>query len=311
MSFSSDIKKELVRVDSDKKCCMMAELCAFICFGANVFTDSGKFTIKISTESASAAKRCFTLIKKLFNPKIDIVTNKSKSGRGGYAYVLNIDDTDLCYEILKDCKLIDSDFEKNVSFRIDNSISDNECCVRAFIRGAYLGAGSTANPEKGYHMEFVTHHHNLYSDFISVLKKAGLEAKVIKRKSNYVAYYKSGDEIEDILGFMGAVNCMMEFANVRIMKFTRNNVNRKVNCETANMDKALQAAWSQIEDINVIRQAKEFENLSDSLKYIAILREENPEATLMELAKKTVPPISKSGVSHRLKKLTEIANNLR
>jgi len=311
MSFSSDIKKELVRIEAEKKCCIRAELGAFICFGASVMAEDGGFSIKISTENASAAKRCFMLIKKIFNPKIELEIKKSKAGRGGFAYVLNIDDHNLCYDILKETNLIDSDFEKNVSFRVSPEFTEKDHCVRAFIRGAFLGSGSTANPEKGYHMEFVTHHHNLCNDFIKLLKLAGFEAKVIKRKSNHVIYFKGGDEIEELLGFMGAVNCMMEFTNVRIMKYTRNNVNRKVNCETANMDKALTAAWSQIESIKKIREAKEFDNLPDSLKEIALLREENPEATLTELANKIVPAISKSGVSHRLKKLMEIAEKLR
>lgn len=311
MSFSSDIKKEISRAETGSRCCIKAELCAFICFGAAVTKTEDGFSIRISTENASAAKRCFTLIKKAFNPKIELEIQKSRAGRGSYAYVLNIDDDLLCRTILKDTGLWDKDFDEHITFRISDEISGKECCAKSFIRGAFLAGGSSATPEKGYHTEFVTHHHNLSKDFSAHLRNMGIEPKIIKRKSNYVLYYKGGDENEDLLGIMGAVNCMMEFANVRIMKETRNNVNRKVNCETANMDKALQAAWQQLEAIKKIRMSGEFEKLSPPLKQIVLLREENPEAPLSEIAKKTNPPISKSGTSHRLAKLCEIANNLR
>lgn len=308
MSFSSDIKKELVRADMDNKCCMLAELCAFICFGGNISFSGGDYTLKISTESSSAARRCFSLIKKLFDIKGDFDIKKSRAGRGGHSYTLLIEDSDFAYKILKSVYLIDKEFENHVAFRINKKITDNEHCMRSFVRGAYLGGGSVTNPEKGYHLEITTHYHNLSSDFALALEKYGFKPKSVKRKSSHVTYFKGGEEICDFLIFMGAFNCMMEYTNVRIVKDTRNNVNRKINCETANMDKAINAAMRQIEAIKKIRKNNAFDNLPDNLKDVLLAREENPEATLSELA--DIIKISKSGTSHRLNKLCEIAEKI-
>jgi len=308
MSFSSDIKKELVRAGMDERCCMQAELCAFICFGGNISFSGGQYVLKISTESASAARRCFSLVKKLFDIKTELDIKKSRAGRGGYAYSLVIDDSDFAYSILKSVYLIDEEFENHVAFRINKKIVENEHCMRAFVRGAFLGGGSTTNPEKGYHLEITTHYHNLSSDFSKALQKYGFNPKSVQRKSSHVTYFKGGEEICDFLSFMGAFNCMMEYTNIRIVKDTRNNVNRKVNCETANMDKALNAAFRQLEAIKKIRENKSFDNLPDTLKDVIVAREENPEATLSELAE--IIKISKSGTSHRLNKILEIAEKI-
>jgi len=198
-----------------------------------------------------------------------------------------------------------------VAFRINKKISDNDHCARAFARGAFLGGGSVTNPEKGYHLEVTTHYKNLASDFSLMLQKYGFAPKSIGRKSSHVTYFKGGEEICDFLSFVGAFNSMMEYTNIRIVKDTRNNVNRKVNCETANLDKALNAAFRQIEAIKRIRQIGLYDDLTPGLKEAAILREENPEATLSDLADIAKPAISKSGISHRLNKLVEIADKIK
>lgn len=310
MSFSSDIKKELLRANAEKKCCLLAEMCGIICFCAQITLSEGKFSLKFSTESVAAARRCFMLIKKLFDIKSDLDIKKSRAGRGGYAYSLIIDDSDLVYKILKSVYLIDDAFENRVAFRINKKIYESEHCMRAFSRGAFLGGGSTVNPEKGYHLEIATHYHNLSSDFVMALERYGFSPKSIMRKSSHVTYFKGGEEICDFLSFIGAFNSMMEYTNIRIVKETRNRVNRKVNCETANMDKALSAAFRQMDAIRKIRKSGTFDELPDALKEVCVLREENPEATLSEMAKIMTSKISKSGISHRLSKIIEIADKL-
>ena len=267
--------------------------------------------MKISTESAAAAKRCFVLIKKLFDIKSELDIKKSRAGRGGFAYALIVDDSDLVHSILKSIYLIDDTFENRVAFRINKRIYESEHCMRAFARGAFLGGGSVVNPEKGYHLEITTHYHNLSKDFASSLERYGFVPKNILRKSSHVTYFKGGEEICDFLSFMGAFNSMMEYTNVRIVKDTRNRVNRKVNCETANMDKALGAAFRQMDAIGKIRKSGRFEDLPEALKDACILREENPEATLSELAGIIKPAVSKSGISHRLNKIIEIADKIK
>lgn len=308
MSFSSDIKKELARADIDNNCCIKAELCAFICFSGSISFSNGKYLLKISTESSIAAKRCSSLIKKLFELSDELVIRKMKAGRGGYSYILVIDDSLFAQNILKSVYLIDEEFENHVAFRINEEIVKSEHCMRSFVRGAYLGGGSVTDPEKGYHLEFTTHYHNLSSDFQSALRKYGFNPKNVKRKSSHVTYFKGGDEICDFLIFMGANNCMMEYTNIRILKDTRNNINRKINCESANMDKAINAAMKQLEAIKKIRKNNGFDNLPDSLKAVIFAREDNPDATLSELAE--MVKISKSGISHRLSKIIEIADKI-
>ncbi len=311
MSFSSDIKKELLRADTGKRCCLLAEICGIICFCAQITLSKGSFSMKISTESVAAARRCFVLIKKLFDVKSDLDIKKSRAGRGGYAYSLIVDDSDLVYKILKSIYLIDDAFENRVAFRINKKIYESEHCMRSFARGAFLGGGSTVNPEKGYHLEIATHYHNLSSDFNMALERYGFSPKSILRKSSHVTYFKGGEEICDFLSFIGAFNCMMEYTNVRIVKDTRNQDNRTVNCETANMDKALKAAFRQLDAIEKIRKSGAFEDLPDALKEVCVLREENPEATLSEMAEIIRPSISKSGISHRLNKILEIADKIK
>ena len=200
--------------------------------------------------------------------------------------------------------------------REDFSVSDhilvqNPCCMRAFLRGSFLAGGSVSDPQKTYHFEISCSSNEKALQLLQLMAQFNIEGKIIVRKKHYIVYIKEGAQIVDMLNVMGAHNSLMEMENIRILKEMRNSVNRRVNCETANINKTVSAAVKQVEDITLIRDSIGFSQLSDGLKEIAYLRLEYPEATLVELGKMLSEPVGKSGVNHRLRKLGMIADELR
>ncbi len=186
-----------------------------------------------------------------------------------------------------------------------------QCCKRAFLRGIFLACGSVTDPHSRYHLELAVGSRDRAIRIQEIIGVFELEAKIIERKSGYVVYMKEGAAIVDFLNITGAHVALMEFENVRILKEMRNSINRQLNCETANIKKTVSAASRQTEDIRFIHDTIGFGNLSENLSQIARVRLENPEVTLKELGEKLDPPIGKSGVNHRLRKLSEIAEELR
>ena len=187
----------------------------------------------------------------------------------------------------------------------------NPCCRRAYIRGAFLASGSVSDPEKGYHCEIVCADSARAEQLSAMLESFGIEAKITLRKHSYILYVKEGSQIADILNVMEAHVGLMKFENIRILKEMRNSVNRQVNCETANLNKTVSAAVKQIEDIQYIQSTIGFEKLPENLAEIARLRLEQPGMSLKELGQMLTPPVGKSGVNHRLRKLSFIAEELR
>ena len=185
------------------------------------------------------------------------------------------------------------------------------CCRRSFIRGAFLSAGSMSNPEKSYHFEIICASRKKAEQLMEIINSFSMESKIVTRKKSYVVYLKEGSQIVDMLNVMEAHVALMNLENVRILKEMRNSVNRQVNCETANINKTVSAAVKQVEDINYIKSVRGLDSLSDNLREIALLRLEYPEAALKELGTYLEPPVGKSGVNHRLRKLCEIAEDLR
>lgn len=190
-------------------------------------------------------------------------------------------------------------------------VVQKDCCKKAFIRGMFLATGSVNDPQKAYHFEIVVHNKELAQAVQEVIRGFGLDAKIVKRKKYYVVYLKEGSMIVDILNMMEAYVSLMDMENVRILKDMRNDINRRVNCETANIKKTVNAARRQIEDIEYIERTKGLRYLNDSLRALAEIRLEEPDANLSELGQMLNPPVSKSGVNHRLRKISSIANTLR
>lgn len=311
MSFSRNVKEELALQINDARHCKIAELAAILTYGGQIIKNNSRIFIKLQTENPLIARKYFTLIKKTFNINIDISIKASQSMNDSKTYILIIKNEDVALNVLKATKQSYSDEEDGRIGHPDQMVLQNTCCKRAFIRGAFLICGSMSNPKKAYHLEFVTDDSLKAERLRELICTFFIDAKIILRKKYYVVYIKEGSGIVDLLNVMEAHVSLMDLENVRILKEMRNQVNRQVNCEAANINKVVEAASKQIDDIIYIRDYVGFSNLNEGLRDIARLRIDHPEASLKELGAMLLPPIGKSGVNHRLRKLSSIAEYYR
>ena len=313
MSFSSKVKEELSKECNSPRHCCIAETAAIISMcGKVIFDEKDHVRIEIHTENVTVARKYFTLLKKTYNINTDISIRHSSSLNKNRSYVLSVNDDETARKILMTCRLMKQFGVIEEDFSISDSlIIQRECCKRAFIRGAFLAAGSVSDPVKTYHFEIVCLSEAKAKQLQMIMDTFNINARVIKRRKYFVVYVKDSSQVVDLLNIMGAYNALMDMENVRIVKDMRNNVNRKVNCETANINKTVSAAVKQIEDIRFIQMSSAFDELPESLQEMAELRVRYPEATLAELGQLLDTPVGKSGVNHRLKKISLFADELR
>lgn len=313
MSFSGKVKEELAEHISEARHCQIAELAAMIAFCGRVkFTKEGGIFLSIRSENKCVVRKCFTLLQKTFNIETDIAVKENQSLHKNQAYTIAIDSTTDTVRILQAVKVLGMDMQVISNFAlISQMVVRKNCCKRAFIRGAFLCSGSISDPEKFYHLEIVCPTLEKAAQMQEIIRGFEIDAKIVGRKKYFVVYIKEGAQIVEILGIMEAGVSLMELENIRILKEMRNSVNRKVNCETANIHKTVNAAVKQIEDICYIRDTIGLHELSEGLEEIANLRLEYPEATLKELGTMLSPQVGKSGVNHRLRKLSNLAEDLR
>lgn len=287
MSFSSGVKEELAKHISNARHCQIAELSAMMHFIGQYGMDKDKnLMIGFQTENEVVVRKGFTLLRKTYNINTDVISEQEKIAG-----------------------IIDKfgDLEEPVN----SLVLRNNCCKRAFLRGAYLSIGSMSDPEKSYHLEFVCTSREKAEQLKDIIKGFDIDARIVIRKKYFVVYVKEGAGIVDLLNVMEAHVSLMEFENLRIVKEMRNSINRRVNCEAANITKTVNASSKQIEDILLIRDRYGLQNLPETLKQMAEVRLEYPDATLKELGEYMDPPMGKSGVNHRLRKLSEIADKFR
>ena len=312
MSFSGNIKEEISRQLSPARHCQIAELAAIISMCGAVMIDSrGHAALKIHTENLAVARKSFTLLRRTFNIVVDIAIRVNREKGSSYYYIVVKKHED-AIRVLQAAKLLNpyGDVEEELSV-VKNVVIQETCCKRAFLRGVFLASGSMSDPEKSYHFEIVCNDENQAEHLKEMMNSFGVDAKIVQRKRTYVVYLKEGSQIVDMLNVMEAHVALMELENVRIVKEMRNSVNRKVNCETANINKTVSAAVRQMEDITYIRDQIGFDKLPEGLRDVALTRLENPDATLKELGSLMADPVGKSGVNHRLRKISEIADKLR
>nr|MBQ8253610.1 DNA-binding protein WhiA [Lachnospiraceae bacterium] len=308
MSFSGEIKEELLFVSGAALHCRMAELAACFQFCGRIGKEeNGLFSIKFQTENKIVARKCFTLLKKTFKIDADVVVRRNSALSGGLTYLLKVSHPDMVRRVLEALKVL----EQKESGQTSGMLLKSSCCKRAFLRGAYLTAGSMSDPNKSYHVEIVCQTEVQANQIMKLLQDFSLDAKTVLRKKYYVVYMKEGENIADFLNIIEAHKALMEFENTRILKGVRNMVNRKVNCDAANINKTVNAAARQVEDIKFIQSVCGLEKLPDNLREMAYVRLENPEVPLGELGKLLDPPVGKSGVNHRLRKIGEFAKDLR
>ena len=287
MSFSSEVKEELERHISPARHCQIAELSAIMHYCGQYGRDAeNRYTIGFQTENEAVIRKGFTLLKKTYNINGDIAL----SGQEMQSILQKLG---------------------NLDEPVNKTVIKNSCCKRAFLRGAFLSVGSMSDPAKGYHLEFDCTDEAKAKQLQEVMGDFDIESKIILRKKYYVVYLKEGAGIVDLLNVCEAPVSLMNLENLRILKEMRNSVNRRVNCETANITKTVNAAARQVEDIEYLKLHYGFENLPEALREMAEVRLENPDAPLKELGEYFHPPIGKSGVNHRLRKLSELADKAR
>lgn len=295
-----DVKNEIARVDRKKKCCMLSEIAGFIRMCGTVKPDKGgNQDLYITTENPAIARLFLRRIKDYFGLAVVLNIKQSNVLKKNRIYELIIKSENNAQKVIRETSEI-----------FPESIKDRSC-KRAFLQGVFLGSGTISHPEKSYHVEIVCDDENLAEGIMTMINSFGLGSKVIKRRNSYVVYLKEGEQISDLLALLGANKQVMEFENIRIIKELRNRTNRIVNCESANLDKTIDSAVRQIDAIKLIELRGGLEILSDKLREVAELRLENPESSLAELGQLLQPPLQKSGVNHRFRKIEEIADRLR
>ncbi len=302
MSFSADTKKELCKTENISINENIAE-----CYGMLIFCR--KFTPKelvFTTESYAVASRSCELLSANFGVIVEQMSALTGRHGGGKLFTITV-------PLQSDCQKIYTYFGytgKEVNHRINHAITAEENCASAFLRGAFLSCGSINNPEKDYHLEYTVPYKHLCNDLLKIVEDVELlnfTFKLVERKGSYIAYLKDSENISDFLAFINAPLASMEIMNTKILKEYRNNANRKVNSEVANIKKTVAAAMEQIIAIEKIRDTVGLETLNDDLHALAKLRLENPDLSLRALGEMLEPPISRSGVNHRMKKLIELS----
>ena len=304
-TFSRKVKEESAKIIPSARHCRLAEL-AVILFSYGTLTGKeGERRLVISCEQEMIARKCFTLTEKTFNISVGLQKNERQ-------FHLEVAGEDSVSELLSALKMNSSpEGELKNLGRISAVLLKTECCRRAFLRSCFLCFGSLSDPQKGYHLEFVCQKEEQAEQIAEILKDFEITAKITVRKKYYVVYLKEGSAIVDLLNILGTHVSMMELENFRILHEIAGDTNRRVNCETANLLKSVNAANSQIDDIEYIEKNVGLQTLPEQLYEIAVVRLEHRDATLKELGEFLDPPVGKSGVNHRLRKISEIADKIR
>lgn len=308
-SYASDVKKELTSLPVHPEHAK-AELAAFLRMNGILSVHNRQFSLDITTENPAIARRIFSLIKTAYGIEPLLIVSKKMKLKKNYQYLVRLQK--MVNEILNDLEIIDE--EHGFITGVPEKIKNSEQRAMSYLRGAFLASGSINNPETSrYHLEIYSLYENHNDDLLELINSYfHLNAKKTKRRNGYIVYLKEAEKIGDFLHIVGAVNAMLNFEDLRIMRDMRNSVNRLVNCDTANLKKTANAAAKQVEDIEVLENTIGLDNLPEKLSILARFRLDNPELSLKEVAAQ-VPdgPISKSGVNHRFQKLHSMAEKIR
>lgn len=295
MSFASEAREELCRSLPEKRCCQFAQ-----CYGILMFCNTfSKSEIKIITESRAFAEYLPKLFRRTFGLEFDQFPSLQQPGKLTFV----IDDPEKLYYIFEAY----GQEHEALALHINFAVLENECCRQSFMKGAFLAGGSVTDPDKRYHLEMVTSHQKVGDEAYQLLLEMGFSPMDAQRTGSRILYFKRSDMIVDFLAAIGARVCAMKIIEAKVEKELRNGVNRRCNCDTANLGKAVDAAQQQLMAIRQLRSLGKFDALPRKLQDAAALREENPEATLSELAAMAQPPLSKPAMSHRMRKLIDLS----
>lgn len=296
MSFSGEVKKELCKATLQKKCCALAESCGVLLY-AGGFSSS---EVRIMTESEEFAQRLPKLFQKSFSVQFDMLPSENGTGK----YIFRINDKEKLATIWQS---LGYDQTQHFALHVNYALLEEDHCRSAFLRGAFLAGGSVTDPRKRYHLEFATSHLQVGRETEALLRDLNFEPKNVMRGGNAVTYFKHSENIEDLLTLLGAPSAAMEIMSAKVEKSMRNTVNRRVNCDAANLDKAVEASRSQVEALTRLTDAGIIKTLPVSLQEVAVARLLQPELSLSELAATFDPPLTKSCLNHRMRKLMQLA----
>lgn len=303
LSFSNDVKNELSRLETNEVCCDKAEVLGVLRMSGAIVIRGMNIGIHFSTENAALARRVLQILKNNYQVQTEVVITRSRRLKKNNRYQVRVLPAPQVSIAMNELQLLSMESD------LKNPLLNKQCCKRAFLRGAFLGGGSISRPSSDYHLEMVTGNEDFARSIIKVMHTFSMKAKLTDRKNDYIVYLKDGESITNFLRVIGAHNSMMELENVRVLKEMRNNVNRRVNCETANLGKVVKAAVRQVNCIKFIDEHMGLSELPQALQDTARLRLEYPDASLNELVEYS-GGIGKSGINHRLKKLQEMAVGL-
>ena len=312
MSFSSQAKEEMIRLPLERDCCILSELSAITqTSGSLGFLGGGRFSVTYQVENAALARRIFRMLKEglALSPKLHVVEHSRLGGRRTCVLTVEEGDARRLLEVL-DMMETSADGSSILKRTVPRPQMNRQCCRKAYLRGAFLGAGSMTSPEKNYHLEWVAADETLAQTLERVLDKTEIHPHTQLRRGQTVVYLKSAQQIVDVLALMGASQAVMDMENVRITRQLRGQANRAANCDVHNTEKTMNASEPPLQAIEVIREKKGLNSLSPALRQIARLRMENAEVSLEELGQMLDPPIGKSGVNHRMRRLIALAQSL-
>ncbi len=303
MSFSSEVKNELARLPNAGSCCLKAELSALLRMGGSIIIRSSSMGVDFATENAALARRVLQMIKTNFQLPLEVVVTRSRRLKKNNRYLVRIAPGQQTQKVMSFLGLIYN--EEGSS--LEKNILQSSCCRKAFLRGVFLAGGSVSRPTGDYHLEIVSESDDLAQVTLKIMKSFGLPGKSTDRKGDYIVYLKEGNAIISFLSLVGAHVALLDFENVRIVKEMRNQVNRVVNCETANLGKVVKAALRQLACINYLEEHYGLGKLPPALREAAELRLANPELPLGELAAMAAGSLGKAGINHRFKKIEQLA----
>ena len=311
MSFASDVRGELARVPVEDTCCARSELtAALLCSGGIAWRGKGRYVVTITAPQASIVRRYFAMLKRFYGiiGQIRALSGDALNNQTRYQLVLPEEETP---ELLKALELLDDGALFGLRTLPVAEIVRYSCCKKAFIRAAFMMCGAVSHPDKDYHIEIASPTEDLAAFIARQMEEFDIEARRTVRRSKHVIYLKRAEDISDMLSLLGAGRAMMAFENIRVKKEVSNRVNRQLNCDSSNINRVMNAAEAQIRDIRYIDEELGLDKLPRSLRDMAFTRADNPEMPLTELGELMDPPLGKSGVSARLRRLSSIADKLR
>jgi DNA-binding protein WhiA len=307
MSFTAEVKDELSRVEPKKTCCQKAELAALVRIeGTLHIMGSERFRLEIATETAPVARKAIKLLHGLYDLKTELTVRRSVLHKTNN-YLITVPSQPKLAQALAELGILDDSM--GLAYGVAPKVVRRDCCAIAFLRGAFLGGGFVADPHGDFHFELTAETEELADDLVTLMERFDIHPKVTRRRGLYAVYLKGAEPIVTFLALVGAHRALLRTEDVRIVKSVRNDVNRLVNAETANLVKTADAAASQVEAIALLADTRGLDSLPPALKELAELRLEHPDVSLRELGELADPPLSKSAVYHRVRRLEELAES--